>query len=573
MSEPESLEYFVRCTKERVVRRVGHSRFSDDLVRLGIANVEWCFAHSHSSDWAQPLGLFYACYRSFGRNTDEQAIELGAFLTLYLLAADLFDDVEDDDLAGKAYEGAGSAVATNSALTFLVVGLDALRISMELERSPERRLCYLELFNRVSLVAVSAQHKDLVGAHGSHAPCDAASHACMPSREDLLDLYAGKTSSVALFAECGALLGGADQGTVRLFERVGSDLARMVQLVDDVRDVFGKALSPDLVSGKWTFPMVCFLERASTQERARLGQLRELAQSAQQDVLPEIRELLFESGAIAACAEVLDELRAGVHERIAGLVEQRSEHRMLLFIADTLASALYDPEPVPATARLITPVPAIGQASFARDVHVAADRFLRAMRPFGAPERVVLRPWHRPLYLFEPASGVVYYPDLDGLAGEIVPFFAQQLGQDLAGAVRSIRRAAPLLVAHELVHAWRSALGLLGSDAWHEEHVANQVAWAYAARLAPDSAAACLEASRCILTARASVESAEQARLLDALVANAGEPSNLAVDYDLDLADSASVHARMMVRFASERPALDACLARYLSAEFSEAAE
>lgn len=565
----ESLDCFVSRVKERVTSRVADRLFPVDQAGLSIATVERCFANSQAGDWAQPLGLFYACYRSLGRETDEQAVELGAFLLLYVLALDLFDDVQDDDLAGKTFEAAGPAVATNSALTFLFVGLDALRVSMESERSLELRMRYLELFNRVSLVAVSAQHKDLVGVHERSVSRERRG----PSREALLETYEGKTSSVALFAECGALLGGADRSTARLLGCVGSDLARMVQVVDDVRDLFGKDLSPDLVSGKLTFPMVCFLEKASEEQLRRFEQLRGRAQSADEDALPEVRELLFESGAIAGCAETLEDLRVGIHERIGGLSEQRSEHRMLLFIVDTLASSLYEPEPVPETSRLLTPVPSPGDASFARDVHVAADRFLRIMRPFGAPESVSLRPWHRPLYLFEPASGVVYYPDLDGLSGEIVPFFAAQLGLDAEETARSIRRTAPLLVAHELVHAWRSALGLLGSDAWHEEHVANEVAWAYAERLAPDSAAASLEASRRILEARASVESAEQASSLDAIVVAASEPSSAGCDYDLDLADVASVHARMMVRFASERPALDASIVRYLSAEISEAAE
>lgn len=566
---PESLDCFVSRVKARVVARVADRRFPSDQAELSLATVERCFARSQAGDWAQPLGLFYACYRSLGRETDEQAVELGAFLLLYVLALDLFDDVQDDDLAGKTFEAAGPAVATNSALTFLFVGLDALRVSMESERSFELRMRYLELFNRVSLVAVSAQHKDLVGTHERSVNDERRGQ----SREALLETYEGKTSSVALFAECGALLGGADRSTVRLLERVGSDLARMVQVVDDVRDVFGKDLSPDLASGKLTFPMVCFLERASEEQLQRFEQLRELAQSAAEDVLPEVRALLFESGAIAGCAETLDELRAGIHERIASLPVQRSEHRMLLFIVDALASALYEPEPVPATVRLLTPVPPPSESSFARDVHVAADRFLRIMRPFGAPESVVLRPWHRPLYLFEPASGVVYYPDLDGLSGEIVPFFAAQLELGAEEAARTIRRTAPLLVAHELVHAWRSALGSLGGDAWHEEHVANQVAWAYAERLAPDSAAASLEASRRILEVRASVESVEQASALDAIVVAASEPSSAGRDYELELADVASVHARMMVRFAIERPALDASIVRYLSAELSEAAE
>ena len=57
---------------------------------------------------------------------DATGVEFAVFCQLYLSALDLLDDVQDQDLAGKPHAEAGPAIALNSGLFLLFLGLAAL---------------------------------------------------------------------------------------------------------------------------------------------------------------------------------------------------------------------------------------------------------------------------------------------------------------------------------------------------------------------------------------------------------------------------------------------------------------
>ena len=118
-----SLQQFVQETRDACVADIGTQSFCADQRALLEATLAQLFESSAPGDWGQPLGLFYATYRVCGTQADEVALELARFVTFYIAAADLFDDVQDDDLRGKPHEHAGAAIATNSALTVLTLAL------------------------------------------------------------------------------------------------------------------------------------------------------------------------------------------------------------------------------------------------------------------------------------------------------------------------------------------------------------------------------------------------------------------------------------------------------------------
>src|SRR5690349_18535945 len=66
-----------------------------------------------------PLAVFYLIARAHKPALDEQALDLGSFCRLYLLALDLLDDVQDNDLSGKPHARVGAGMAINDALTLL----------------------------------------------------------------------------------------------------------------------------------------------------------------------------------------------------------------------------------------------------------------------------------------------------------------------------------------------------------------------------------------------------------------------------------------------------------------------
>lgn len=533
--EPQSLSQrplrglsdFVCAVNERLRRMVEDSRFPPDqrlLLRETVARFE---RHSDPSSHAQPLGLTYLVLQAWGGRLDERAVHLGAFCMAYLCSGDLFDDVQDDDLAGKPHADAGSAIAVNSALALMFLAFDELRHVFQHEADAARQARYLEAFNRVSLIGVGCQHADLLGARAVTSPAD------------VLERDSGKTSSVALFLECGALLAGCSAATIATYREAGAELAQMTQIVDDVRDVYGKSFSPDLATDKVSFPVACLLEDGSVEQ---IGRFRAL-QHQHPESLPEIRELLYEAGAIERCALELERLRRSIHRRIAATGNACAAHRALLSVVDTLSGSLYAVDPIAETASWWQP-----RGGFHDAVRDALQDFLRRMDPLGAPPAPRLEPWSWPHYLYDPERSTLYYPDVDGLPGDVLPFYAGVFGlEDPSAAAELLREQLPLTIAHEMFHRWRDRAGRLTSDHWHEEYVANRLAVGYASQYYPELLARIVGLARNVV-ARSDDELGVRAR---AILERCSQEHPEARGYELDVESSAAVHFWMLERLLS----------------------
>lgn len=494
----------------------------------------------HRHPEANPLSLAAIIAAAWGRPLDRQASEVGAFCLCYLASLDLFDDVQDDDLAGKPHQEAGPPLAINTALTLLFLALQALRRAMELEREPTLRLEYLRLFNRVSLSAAAGQHLDLLGEAGAFSP------------DEVLDMQRGKTSSVALIAECGALLARRDEEDRARYRRVGERLALIVQIVDDLRDIFGKEVSPDLLTSKITYPIACFLEEASPAELARFRELvSELPGSMRR-----IRQLLYDAGVVERCAMTLERLREELHGTIVQTGNPSAHHRLLLTVVDGLVGTVYEPDPIAVSAHLWRP-----RGGWHDRVRSEFDAFIACATPLGLPTPPRLAPWHLPHYLYEPSGRTIYYPDLEELSAEILPFQGALLGTGDLDAVKQIMsEQLPVVLAHEMFHFWRSAAGRLTSDSWHEEYVANRLAVGYAQEHCPAALASALELARRV-SVRFPLALDDRARAVLLRCAEYVEDGG----YGMDMLQTATVQLEMVTRLAAARPVFAADCEQLLS--------
>lgn len=421
-----------------------------------------------------PLALIYLIAEAWRRPVDEQVLDLACFANLYLLAADLIDDVQDEELARTPHAEVGPAIAVNSGLALLFLSLDFLRRSALDGAGLEARL---SLFNRVSLRAVAGQHLDLLGERAARTP------------DEVLAMHEAKTSSLALIAECGALAAGVDGPTRARYRRVGEAMARLVQVVDDLRDLFGKPCSPDLVLGRPSYPVACLLDGADDAVAARW---REVAAQADPGA---VRALLYDSGAVRRVAGTLERLRREIHREIAATGCRAAAHRTWLDTVDLLVSSVYQPAPLPHSTALYRP-----EGAWHREVARLVEGFFCRVAAFDPPPPPRLRPWHLPPWVFDARTKVIAYPDLEEQLGEIAPFQAELLGGapfDVVGQI--LRGQAPAVLAHELFHYWRDAAGHLSPEHWHEEYVANRLAIAYCREHEPAALAAGLELARDVL--------------------------------------------------------------------------
>jgi geranylgeranyl pyrophosphate synthase len=534
---------------------------TDDMVRnelfdvsqrdLLLKTVAACRPTAAENALCDPLALFYLIARACGAKLDQQAVELASFCQFYILSLDAFDDVQDDDLAGKPYEHVGAPLATNTAIALMFLALRALARAMELERDPARRMAYLKLLNEKSMLAVAGQHRDLLGEIGAKSPVD------------VLAMQQAKTSSLVLVCECAAIFSRASERDCTRYCRIGENLALLVQVVDDMRDVFGKRVSPDLATGKMTYPLACFLERAGTEERARFEQLKaELPGS-----LPAVRRLFYDAGVVRRVAGSLEEFRRSVIAELVATENYSAPHRTLAFIIDGLVSTIYRPRPIPGASRLNRPEGA--WHSRVRDL--AADFVLRT-QDLGMPAAPELIPWHLPQWMYDPDRGVIFYPDIEGQPEETLPLQAELLGtMDLEEARAAVEATAPVVLAHELVHFWRHRMNRLGDDRWHEELVANTVALSYCRTFQYTALESTLELARRVLRpSEVSMPPAGRA-ILERLFSN-GTAQPGGKEYGVGLVEMALVHLAMVLRLSEAVLPLPSVVERYLMISGEKAA-
>jgi hypothetical protein len=338
---------------------------------------------------------------------------------------------------------------------------------------------------------------------------------------------------------------------LRSYSRAGRHLAGLVQIVDDLRDIFGKDGSPDLRDGKMTYPLACFLDGATDEQRERLEQLRKRLPES----MPDIRELFYDAGVVERCADTLDELRRGFHHEIAGTGNQSAQHRLLLSIADALAETIYVPEPIEETASFFSPTD-----DFSAALRRGLDEFTRNLSDFGLPENPRLVPWHLPHFEYDPERRTIFYPDVGGLAEEVLPFHATLYGvADTSVASDILHRAAPVLLPHEMFHFLRHQNDLLTEDRWHEEYVANRLAVAYAKRHCPDALVRALDDAKRIVT----VNEYDRDEA-DAILARCKTPGGQPRGYETDPVTASAIHALMVDELIALRLDLETELADLL---------
>lgn len=539
MDDQTSLPGYLLAVHARIDEAIDHAGFDADQQRMLRATVARPRAVGLANPYGDPLCLTFLVARAYGRRMDRQAAHVGAFALLYVLSLDLFDDVQDEDLDGKPHESAPSAIAINDAIALLFLALDELRRGIELEKSAERKAAYLALFSSVSLRAVAGQHRDLAGS------------ANAPSTEEVLAMHEAKTSSVCLLVECGALLGRVDADARATLHGLGEHFAGFIQVRDDLRDIFGKPLSPDLVAQKHTYPLACLLESGTPEEREALTKLlAELPGS-----MDDLRSLFYRSGAVERTAEKLEELRTSIHGAVAATERDGAPLRTLLELVDGLASAVYEPPPIDATVHLYAPT-----KGFHGKVHREQERFIERMSGYGVAPRPKLRPWHHPHWMYEPQTRTIHYPDLEDLRFDVVPFQAALLGvDDLEEVATIMERQLPLVLAHEMFHAWRHAAGRLSEDHWHEEWAANQLSVAYGARHARGALRSAVSLAGRILERHGERTGSELEEVLSRC-----EERGAARGYGLDMIGVALVTLEMVRRIAIARPELGACTERWL---------
>lgn len=542
---PINLAAYLEATFGRVEQTLRSPLFDDtqrDLLSETFARYR---QRSAANPFSDPLAIFYFVVKAWRAELDEQGNHLGAFCLLYVLALDLIDDVQDHDLADKPHAQVGPAIAVNSGLTLLFLGLEALTEAIRFEPDAERRMSYLSLFNRISLLAVSGQHRDLMGRTAAHSP------------EQVLAMQQAKTSSLSLVAESAALYAGCDEYALAVYRRAAECMVQIVQIVDDLRDVFGKPFSPDLATGKLTFPLACFLESATEEQTAEF----EAAIAAMPDTMPLLRTLMYEAGAVQRSAETVERFRLDFHRALASLGSAAPTHRTWLHLVDTLAGSLYEVGMKEESCFILCP-----EGKWHEQVRSLAHDLVSKLAPFGPPNVPTLLPWHLPQWMYEPGRRVIFYPDLEGQSEEVLPLQGTLMGMSDLEIIRGVLEdLAPVVMAHEFFHFWRDTSGKLSGDAWYEEWAANRLAVAYVTSYHQELIGKTLDLANRVLSRNPDGLSARGQAILTRLLEPGFQPHSQPLGYEVGLSEMALIQLAMVTHLYQEDLSLDAEIAKLLA--------
>ncbi|MEM6790715.1 MAG: polyprenyl synthetase family protein [Myxococcota bacterium] len=529
----DGLRGFLERVYARVHTSLDHPRFHEGQRKTLRAVLQKPARRAATAPLGDPLSVIYLIVKAHGRDPDVQVEHIAAFGLLHLLSADLFDDVQDDDLDGGPHSDVPLAI--NDAITLTFVAQDELRQGMALEPDAGRRGTLHEVACRLSLTAAAGQYRDLRGADGALSP------------EQVLAMHEAKTSSVQLLAECAALLARTDETEHARYREFGRHLAVFIQVRDDLRDIYGKAASPDLATGKISYPIACFLESEEADHDALMSLVAGLPET-----MPEVRSLLYRSGAVAQSARRLEVERRAMHTIVSEIVGHSgpvaaAPLRVILDTIDGLAKGIYAPPTLSATANLWRPA-----TPWHRKVRRSLARFSRHMKPCGLPEPPALRPWAHPHWMYVPDMSTIFYPDVGELGDEVLAFQALLLGtDDLDAAREALEAQLPLVIAHEMFHFWRDASGRLTSHHWHEEWVANRLAVAHCAAREPSmlvrTRALCVD-----VVTRFDALLDDEAEAV--LTASSRPPSEATQGYGMSMLQTAVVTLEMVRRLIDERP-------------------
>ena len=193
----------------------------------------------------------------------------------YVCALDLLDDVEDDDQT-PIVQALGPARTLNVSTTLLMLTQRAI-LSLSQQGIPSERIFnLLDAIQESSLAATAGQHRDLLAEQRSAQDL---------TREECIEIAAGKGAIMRLACQLGAVCAGATDAVCEQFSEIGELLGISHQLDNDAHDLYyllqsdtsavtpteAASMKTDLLRGKKTLPVVLAAKRADTLQRTPLS--------------------------------------------------------------------------------------------------------------------------------------------------------------------------------------------------------------------------------------------------------------------------------------------------------------
>jgi len=316
------LPTFVTAVERRAAQVVRNA----NLPRAQSEVLENCFGTPGPGEFIPHLmAPFYFLIRAHGTPVDSRCEALGTAFALVQRGVSLIDKVTDEELS-ETWAELGAAVALNSGLTLLVLGIDEVWAAET--RNPDVANLRERLMQHL-LCASSGQHRELTSRF-----------RVLPTDERIA-VSADKASECSLLIELAGICSeaaGASPGRSQLarYRAIGREIGILIQVFNDIADLLGPGSSDDLRTGTWNIPLTTLLNALEPAARARWERTLVRGQGAGKAVI----EALYDQGVMASLARRVEQARVLVHEQSVLLPCGGPYLRLFTSWVDDLTSAL-----------------------------------------------------------------------------------------------------------------------------------------------------------------------------------------------------------------------------------------
>lgn len=214
----------------------------------------------------------------------KRAVPAAAALQLLMAAGDVFDDIEDADSSESLSSKFGTALATNTATTLLILSEKALARLKKVDVEDNIIVRVIDTLNSYYTTACAGQYLDI-----------SLNSEKFVSEDSYLKITEKKSASqIECACYIGALLATLNQELIDIFAMFGHNLGMASQITNDIQGVIHGS---DIINRRITLPIIYALTHTDDENHNQL----EMIFSKQLESTPEpmrIKDILFRTGAI-----------------------------------------------------------------------------------------------------------------------------------------------------------------------------------------------------------------------------------------------------------------------------------
>ncbi|MCO1603681.1 polyprenyl synthetase family protein [Desulfosporosinus nitroreducens] len=249
--------------------------------------------------------------------TLETGLQGAVAMELYALAADILDDIQDQDNNDLPWRKVPPAQAINLATCILVLSYKALSTISNRRHFED----VSNVLNQMGLQACDGQFQEFLNDGKEKI-----------SLEEYFEIIKKKSGGLTASAcKIGAILGDAEQTLVNQLGKFGLTLGLMSQIKNDFHDFLNIETKSDLVKGRKTLPFVYLLYVLNEIKAEELKRLSSLASIGPDQFGPkergQLRELVVNEGTIHYCSVIYEMYKQRAKDILDGIPipEKRKE--------------------------------------------------------------------------------------------------------------------------------------------------------------------------------------------------------------------------------------------------------